>query len=96
MLALDRLYTATERWKELAETLRGEIRLADADDEVVALQFRLGQTLEQPLDDKRGAIDVYREILTSTPTHAPSPRSAIRQHQLPRSSSVMPARPSKT
>jgi tetratricopeptide (TPR) repeat protein len=72
VLALDRLYTATQRWSALADVLRREIRLADADDEIVALQFRLGQTLEQPLDDKRGAIDVYREILTSTPTHAPT------------------------
>ncbi|HVV83476.1 MAG TPA: tetratricopeptide repeat protein [Kofleriaceae bacterium] len=72
VLALDRLYTATQRWAALAEILRREIRLADADEEIVALQFRLGQTLEQPLDDKRGAIDVYREILTTQPSHAPT------------------------
>jgi tetratricopeptide (TPR) repeat protein len=72
VLALDRLYTQTQQWAALAEILRREIRLADADDEIVALQFRLGQTLEQPLDDKRGAIDVYREILTTNPTHGPT------------------------
>lgn len=72
VLALDRLYTGTSRWKELAEILRREIQLAEADDEVVALQFRLGQTLEQPLDDKRAAIEVYREILTGSPDHQPT------------------------
>jgi len=70
VLSLDRLYTATSRWRDLSDVLRREIQLAEADDEVVALQFRLGQTLEQPLDDKKAAIEVYREILTTTPTHA--------------------------
>ncbi|KAB2911170.1 MAG: tetratricopeptide repeat protein, partial [Kofleriaceae bacterium] len=72
VLALDRLYTATSRWRDLSEVLRREIQLAETDDEVIALQFRLGQTLEQPLDDKKGAIDVYREILTSNPGHQPT------------------------
>ncbi len=72
VLALDRLYTATSRWRDLSDVLRREIQLAEADDEVVALQFRLGQTLEQPLDDKKGAIEVFREILTTTPSHQPT------------------------
>ncbi len=72
VLALDRLYTATSRWRDLSDVLRREIQLAEADDEVVALQFRLGQNLEQPLDDKKGAIEVYREILTANPAHQPT------------------------
>ena len=72
VLALDRLYTATGRWKELTEILRREIQLAESDDEVVNLQFRLGQTLEDALDDNKGAIEVYREILTANPAHAPT------------------------
>jgi tetratricopeptide (TPR) repeat protein len=69
VLALDRLYHATGRWKDLTEILRREIQLAETDDEVVALQFRLGQTLDEALDDKKGAIETYREILTSSPNH---------------------------
>ena len=64
--------TATGRWKELTEVLRREIQLAESDEEVVNLQFRLGQTLEDALDDKKGAIEVYREILTANPAHAPT------------------------
>jgi tetratricopeptide (TPR) repeat protein len=67
VLSLDRLYTATGRWKDLTDVLRREIQLAESDDEVVNLQFRLGQTLEDALDDKKGAIEVYREILTANP-----------------------------
>ncbi|MEZ4399395.1 MAG: tetratricopeptide repeat protein [Kofleriaceae bacterium] len=70
VLALDRLYTATGKWKELADVLRREIRLAESDEEVVALQFRLGQTLDDALDDKKGAIEVFREILMTSPDHA--------------------------
>ncbi|MCB9563808.1 MAG: tetratricopeptide repeat protein [Kofleriaceae bacterium] len=72
VLALDRLYSGTQRWADLTDILRREIQLAEGDDEVVALQFRLGQTLEQALGDLKGAIDVYREILTTTPTHGPT------------------------
>src|SRR6185436_2186214 len=36
---------------------------------VFALQFRLGQTLQVQLDDKRGAVEVYRDILQENPTH---------------------------
>ncbi len=69
VLALDRLYTGAERWQELAEVLRKEIQLADSDDEIIALQFRLGQVLEQALGDARAAIEVYRDILATAPSH---------------------------
>jgi tetratricopeptide (TPR) repeat protein len=70
VLALDRLYTSSGRWSELADILRKEIQLADSDQETVALQFRLGQTLEQYLRDMPAAIEVYREILTADPGHS--------------------------
>ncbi|MBL0214683.1 MAG: tetratricopeptide repeat protein [Myxococcales bacterium] len=69
VLALDRLYSATSAWPELTEILRREIQLADGDAEVAALQFRLGQVLQNQLGDRKGSIEVYREILTAHPTH---------------------------
>ncbi len=69
ILALDRLYQQAERWSDLADILRREIRLAQADHEIVALQFRLGQLYEQNLHDVDNAIEVYREILVADPTH---------------------------
>jgi tetratricopeptide (TPR) repeat protein len=70
VLALDRLYSAIAVWPQLTEILRREIQLAENDDEVAALQFRLGQTLESQLGDRKGAVEVYREILASQPQHA--------------------------
>jgi golgin subfamily B member 1 len=69
VLALDRLYSATAAWPQLTEVLRREIQLAEADDEIAALQFRLGQTLQDQLGDRKGAVEVYREILSGQPTH---------------------------
>ncbi|HEX8114057.1 MAG TPA: tetratricopeptide repeat protein, partial [Kofleriaceae bacterium] len=72
VLALDRLYSATAAWPALTEILRREIQLADgasAASEVAELQFRLGQTLQNQLGDRRGAVDVYREILAAQPSH---------------------------
>ncbi|HEY0483245.1 MAG TPA: tetratricopeptide repeat protein, partial [Kofleriaceae bacterium] len=71
VLALDRLYSATAAWPQLTDILRREIQLADgsAESEIAALQFRLGQTLQNQLGDRKGAVEVYREILVNQPTH---------------------------
>jgi tetratricopeptide (TPR) repeat protein len=72
ILALDRLYQAAERFTDLAEILRREIRLAQSDSEIVALQFRLGQVFETQLKDLDNAIEVYREILNADASHGPT------------------------
>ena len=72
VLALDRLYTATATWPALTEILRREIALAETDREVADLQHRLAQVLENRLADRKAAVEVYREILTTHPTHESS------------------------
>lgn len=72
LLALDRLYSVSEQWQPLAAVLRREIELAESDEEIVELQFRLGQVLEQALGDLPAAIDVYRDILIANPEHKPT------------------------
>ena len=69
ILSLDRLYQATQRWPELAEVLRREIRLAQSDEEIIALLFRQGQLQEGELKDIDAALASYREILASDPNH---------------------------
>lgn len=72
VLALDRLYERGQHWADLANILRTEMRLANSDAEIIALQFRLGQLYEENLRDVDNAIEVYREILTSDPNHGPT------------------------
>ncbi len=71
VLALDRLYSSTAAWPELADILKREIQLGEPG-EIPTLQFRLGQTLQHQLGDRKGAVEVYREILTENPTHEPT------------------------
>ncbi|MFW6067333.1 MAG: tetratricopeptide repeat protein [Myxococcota bacterium] len=67
--ALDRLYEQTERWGELAEVLRKEIAVAPSPEEILNLQFRLGQVYQNYLGDVDQAIEQYREILAAAPEH---------------------------
>ncbi|MCA9607671.1 MAG: tetratricopeptide repeat protein, partial [Myxococcales bacterium] len=67
--ALDQLYEQTERWAELAEILQLEVQLAPSSDEILNLQFRLGQLYEHYLGRVDDAIEQYREILASAPEH---------------------------
>ena len=64
--------TRHSRSGDLADVLRREIRLAANDEQIVALQFRLGQLFEQNLRDVDSAIGVYDEILKADGGHAPT------------------------
>ncbi|MCC7539593.1 MAG: tetratricopeptide repeat protein, partial [Deltaproteobacteria bacterium] len=70
MEAIDRLLVATSRWSDLAEHLR--FRIEDASDVASknGLRFRLGNVLEEKLEDASGAVDAYEQILESDPGHA--------------------------
>ncbi len=70
ILSLDRLFESMEKWKELTEVLRREIRMAVSDEEMVSLQFRLGQIFEQNIGDMDSALECYRDILTTLPGHS--------------------------
>ncbi|MCB9555099.1 MAG: tetratricopeptide repeat protein [Deltaproteobacteria bacterium] len=72
ILSLDRRLTAAERWSELPDVLRREIHLAQTAEEIIDLQFRLGQLYQEQLADTASAVECYREILASTPEHTPS------------------------
>jgi len=66
----NRLYTRTERWAELVDIVRGEIRLADSDAQIIDLTFRLAQILEVALGDMPKAVEAYQDILNIYPKHA--------------------------
>ena len=70
--ALDRLYSDSENWQELAGVLRREIQIAQSADDIEDLHFRLGQLQQDQLGDIPAAVECYRDILISSPDHAPS------------------------
>jgi tetratricopeptide (TPR) repeat protein len=70
--ALDRLFTHSAAWQDLVQILRREIQLAESEEDGLALQFRLGQTFEEYLRDRKAAVEVYRDVLATEPSHQPT------------------------
>ncbi|MDW8251719.1 MAG: tetratricopeptide repeat protein, partial [Myxococcales bacterium] len=68
--SLDRLFTQTERWAELAEVLAQESNLAQSVEEILEYKFRFGQLQQLHLNNTAAAIAAYREILEGSPGHA--------------------------
>ncbi|MET0339682.1 MAG: tetratricopeptide repeat protein [Polyangiales bacterium] len=73
--ALDRLYEQTGQNDKLADVLRKEAEIAPTPDDVLALQFRLGQLLQVRLGRVNDAVAQYREILSAAPEYQPAVRS---------------------
>ncbi|MBW2731252.1 MAG: tetratricopeptide repeat protein, partial [Deltaproteobacteria bacterium] len=72
VLSLDRLFSEGAMWSDLVDILRREIRMAESEQDILDLQFRLGQLYQEQLEDLGNAIECYREILASTPGHSAS------------------------
>ena len=77
--ALERFYTAAERWQDLADLLRDEIQHAVEEAPRADLRHQLAGVLEQHLDDLGGAIEAWRMALQGdVEGHAPSVESLER------------------
>ncbi|HVZ74315.1 MAG TPA: tetratricopeptide repeat protein [Polyangia bacterium] len=70
LVALDRLYSHAQRWEDLADIIKREVRIAPTDDAIVALTFRLAQVYELALLDLPKAVEAYKDVLAADPTHA--------------------------
>jgi tetratricopeptide (TPR) repeat protein len=73
--ALDRIFTALERWPDLVANLRRQIRITENEEEALALHFRMGQIYQMNLQDLAPAVEAYREILNVNPDHGPTQQS---------------------
>ncbi|MEY4580950.1 MAG: hypothetical protein RL701_5653 [Pseudomonadota bacterium] len=67
--ALERLYEGTDNWAELARVLEKRVSVAGSPDEILAIQFKLGQLAQLRLGDVSKAVAHYREILAAAPEH---------------------------
>lgn len=76
--ALDRLYTALERPHELAFALELRRNQEGQSPQGRELAFRLGQLRQNRLNDLRGALEVYRQILAEDASHEGA-RTALEQ-----------------
>src|SRR5690606_39183851 len=67
--SLDRLFSQTERWSDLAEVLVREAEIGQTPDEILEFKYRLGQVYQLRLNDLERAIDAYREVINAAPEH---------------------------
>ncbi|TPV92869.1 MAG: tetratricopeptide repeat protein [Myxococcales bacterium FL481] len=78
LAALDRVYTALERWPELADVLRRALEQCNEDDSASRVGYlaRLAALYEDHLQDAEAALELWREVLEHDATHA-SARSRL-------------------
>ncbi|MCA9627067.1 MAG: tetratricopeptide repeat protein [Myxococcales bacterium] len=67
--SLDRLFSQSERWAELADVLTREAEIGQTPDEILEFKYRLGQVYQMRLNDLDRAIDAYREVIGAAPEH---------------------------
>ena len=68
--SLDRLFSQTERWSELAEILAKEADIGQSPDEILEFKYRLGSVYQLRLNDVEKAIQAYSEVISAAPEHA--------------------------
>jgi golgin subfamily B member 1 len=71
--ALGKVLTESERWPELASLIVREIQLAEANrrpEEMFDLMVRLGRLRLSRLEDPRGALDMFEDVLRRRQGHA--------------------------
>ncbi len=73
--SLDRLFTQTERWNELAEILAREAEVGQSPDEILEFKFRLGSVYQLRLNDVDKAIAAYSEVINAAPEHTETLRA---------------------
>jgi len=67
--ALARLHEGAEDWQALAEVLGRQVAVATSPDEILAIQFKLGQLEQHRNGHLSNAVNHYREILAAVPEH---------------------------
>ena len=73
--ALDRLFTQTERWNELAEILSREAEIGQSPEEILEFKYRLGSVHQLRLNDIDKAIVAYSEVINAAPEHVETLRA---------------------
>jgi tetratricopeptide (TPR) repeat protein len=73
--SLDRLFTQTERWSDLAEILQREAEIGQSPEEILEFKHRLGHVYQTRLGDLDRAIAAYREVISAAPEHESTVRA---------------------
>jgi tetratricopeptide (TPR) repeat protein len=80
-LALERLYQAERRWRDLIEILRRQADWAEEVEERKRLLARVARVSEEELEDTDAAIETWREVLAEDPEAAEALNALERLYQ---------------
>ncbi len=72
---LGKLFVRAERWDELIKINEREILLVNDQKQVISLLHRNGEIFEEKLNDKNQAVEMYKKVLTLSPTYVPALQS---------------------
>jgi tetratricopeptide (TPR) repeat protein len=72
---LDVLYEQNKSWNDLLSVLTREAEMTGDANEAISFQYRIAELYEKHLDDVTRAVELYRELLTHAPDHAPTLRA---------------------
>jgi len=67
--ALESLYGKTEKHRDLADLLERRADAEENQEKAAAFRLKLGQVLDEKLEDPNGAIDRYEQIVQILPSH---------------------------
>ncbi|HEY8038469.1 MAG TPA: tetratricopeptide repeat protein [Polyangiaceae bacterium] len=70
LAALATLYELADRWQDLADTLEGDLALAESATDKLEILARLGEVRQKRLGDVSAAIAAHRQALIIDPAHA--------------------------
>ncbi len=73
--SLDRLFSATERWADLAGVLQREAEIGQSPEEILEFKYRLGHVYQTRLNDLDQAIAAYRDVISAAPEHQDTVRA---------------------
>jgi tetratricopeptide (TPR) repeat protein len=69
---LDVLYERSQNWTELLSVLTREAEMTGDQHEATSFQYRIAELYEKHLEDVTRAIELYRDILGTSPDHEPT------------------------
>ena len=73
--ALDRMFSQTERWADLAGILQREAEIGQSPEEILEFKYRLGHVYQTRLSDLDQAIAAYRDVISAAPEHQDTVRA---------------------
>lgn len=72
LISLTKLYEQQGQWSELTDTIEKQMNLSESEEETHGLMFRIASIKQSNMNQTSSALELYKQVLVSDPTHLPS------------------------